>query len=397
MKTTKRILCAILAALAIMTILPSALAHADADPFDPTPDYPARLGWKKDFSYREEEGQWHYESRYEEATDESIIDIGFHTMSVAGGNDIEWTALFFEVVNLNSQSPDIPVSAKLLIDGDSYDIPTLYGETGMTGMAILGENYNLLMEALAYGSAENVSVEIRSVQNSYYLILNPIRLTATLKDFCRTYMEEHFWQFTVNKDRLIGMEEGCPLYVNGEPANYLQMHKYAGNPDRYTELQKTKLAGLEPGMTADQVHAVLGQPIQSFNDETGIMDIYMVDYDSRPGVIDPFGEYGSLFQGSNIIVNYAMKDGQYVVVSSAYGCAAEGDDAVIRNAIYPIWDVLDYATALLGPAEDKSSETGHQYIWRLDGQRLRLNVDFLVVGNGVEVFTVSTGWGLENA
>ena len=57
----KRILCMILAILTVMAILPAA-AYADADPFDPTPDYPAILGQKSGFWYQEENGTWNYAS-----------------------------------------------------------------------------------------------------------------------------------------------------------------------------------------------------------------------------------------------------------------------------------------------------------------------------------------------
>ena len=84
-------------------------------------------------------------------------------------------------------------------------------------------------------------------------------------------------------------------------------------------------------------------------------------------------------------------------VGDLVGCAAEGDQNVIRNAIYPIWDVQDYATALLGSPEETHSATGVQYVWRVGDQRLRLNVDFIVMGEGIETFTVSTGWGTDAA
>ena len=391
----KRILCMILSILTVMAILPAA-AYADADPFDPTPDYPAILGQKSGFWYKEESGTWNYASRYSQYFENYTVELGFLATSVEYGNDIRFTSFMVDIVDANEQPLDIPTSVKLVIDGDSYEFPNLM-QTPSSGTVSLSENGSLLAEALAYGSADSVSVEIRTAQNCYSFALNPVRLTATLKDFCRTYMEQRFWHFTVDKERLAAMDEQYPLYVNGVPANYQEMHKYSANPDRSAEIALLKLEGLEPGMTPDQVHAVMGEPLQSFENGGKVMDIYAVEYNRRPKVIDPLGEAASLFDGSNIIVTYEMRDRQYVVVSSSYGCAAEGDQNVIRNAIYPIWDVQDYATALLGSPEETHSATGVQYVWRVGDQRLRLNVDFIVMGEGIETFTVSTGWGTDAA
>ena len=327
----KRILCMILAILTVMAILPAA-AYADADPFDPTPDYPAILGQKSGFWYKEESGTWSYASRYSQYFENYTVELGFLATSVEYGNDIRFTSFMVDIVDANEQPLDIPTSVKLVIDGDSYEFPNLM-QTPSSGTVSLSENGSLLAEALAYGSADSVSVEIRTAQNCYSFALNPVRLTATLKDFCRTYMEQRFWHFTVEKERLAAMDEQYPLYVNGVPANYQEMHKYSANPDRSAEIALLKLEGLEPGMTPDQVHAVMGEPLQSFENGGKVMDIYAVEYNRRPKVIDPLGEAASLFDGSNIIVTYEMRDRQYVVVSSSYGCAAEGDQNVIRNAI----------------------------------------------------------------
>jgi len=391
----KRILCMVLAILAVMTLLPAAAYAADGDPFDPTPDYPAILGWKKDFTYPTKSNSWSYQSHYEDTVENTVFALEFFANSVEGGNDVRYTGFDVQVFDMNSQTSDTPVSVKLVIDGDSYEIQNLFGTGVGTGVVFLSENYNLLMEALAYGSTDSVSVEIRSAQNTYSFVLNPIRLTATIKDFCRDYVEQRFWHFTVEKESTNAMAADVPLFVNGVPANYQEMHKYTGNLDRSQELEKTKLEGIEPGMTPEQVHAVLGEPIQTVNEGNRIMDSFVVEYDRRPKAIDPFGNGQSLFQGSNIVVTYEMRDGQYYVVSSSYGCVAEGDDPVIESAIPILWDLLDYANALLGPAEETRTETGNQYIWVTDGQRFRLNVDFLPLENGVEMFVVSTGWGLE--
>lgn len=391
----KLLLCIFLAVLSMMAVFTTA-AHADADPVNPAPDFPAILGWKKDFSFQEETGRWQYESCYEENTEDFIVDIGFHAISVDGGDAVKGTGFFVRIADMKNQNLEIPVSVKITIDGDCYAIPALITEGGLSGVALLGENYNLLVEALAYGSADNVSVEVKSAKNTYSFTCNPVRLTATLKEFCRTYAEEHFWQYTIGKEGYIASEEEYPFYVNGVPANYQEMHKYTSNADRTPEIERLKFPGLEPGMTQEQVHAILGET-ESFVNGEYIMDIYLMGYDKRPGALDPLCECESLLENCNLIVTYKMREGQLVVVSYGFGCGAEGDPAVVKNAVYPILDLLDYATALFGPAEESSIETGHQYIWRIEGQRFRLNVDFNAKSDEVESIIMSTGWGMEDA
>ena len=391
----KRFFCAILTVLSVMAFF-SATAHADTHPNDPAPDFSAILGWKKDFSYQEDTGNWQYESCYEESNEDFLVRIGFHAMSVDGGDAVKGTGLFVQTADMRNQELDIPVSIKMTIDGDCFEIPNLIAEGSMSGIATLGENYNLLVEALAYGSADNVNVEVSSAKNTYSFTCNPILLTATLKDFCRTYAEEHFWQYTVGKEWYLASEEMYPFYVNGVPANYQEMHKYTSNADRTPEIERLKYPGLELGMTREQVHAILGET-DSFTHDDYIMDIYLVGYDKRPVALDPMGKCKSLFEDCNLIVSYKSVNGLYIVISYGFGCGAEGDPAVIKEAIYPIFDFLNYATALFGPAEESVFETSHQYFWWLEGQRFRLNVDFIAKSDEVESIIVSTGWGVENA
>ena len=395
----KRILCMILAILAVMTLLPAAAYAADGDPFDPTPDYPTILGEKKGFTYSTESNSWVYQRYYEETVQNSTFVLELDAISVEGGDEVRFTSFTVQILDMNNEASDIPVSVKLVIDGDSYEIQNLYG-INAGGFTTLSGNYNLLIEALAYGSADSVSVEIRSEQNTYSFVLNPIRLTATLKEFCRDYVEQRFWHFTVEKEVAKTMEAKCQLFVNGVPANYQEMHKYTANSDRSQELEKTKLEGIELGMTPEQVHAVLGEPLQTVSEENRVMDTFMVEYDRRPKALDPSGDYQSLFQGSNIVVTYEMRDGQYYVISYAYSCVAEGDMTgdmtEIESVNYPLWDLQDYVTALLGPSEETKEGTSYQYVWVIDGQRLRMNVEFAALGNRIGAF-VSTGWSLEGA
>ena len=83
--------------------------------------------------------------------------------------------------------------------------------------AVLGEDGQLLMKAMAENDGSDVSAKITADDGrSITLNLSKDKFTKTLKEFCRVALKYDFYGFSVGKSTASMSEAMFPLTINGE-------------------------------------------------------------------------------------------------------------------------------------------------------------------------------------
>ena len=358
------------------------------------PDYQALLANKQGFYYDDDTHQWTLDIYYTQRYTDRQVYIGFVTGSMESSNQILYTALYADITDVNHQQLDIPVSVELKVDGDSYSLSNL-SSTGSGGYAYAGENFNLLIEALASCNSERVSARIRTENDNYEFDLNPIEFGATIKDFCKTYVQLNFWENTTDQAIRNEIEQMWSLQVNGEPADYTTMKKGFDDHGLAQDLAQLELKGVRLGMTPDEIHATLGTPYDSSEAGGILLEQYSdVPYGVRPGALDYDGALQQEYNMARICLGYVQRDGQYCVSSCIFGFTLTGDVTHPDDSLTPLWQCLDFTTAILGNPEETKDGMKYFYTWEYLGKVFHMEVTFIPLTAEHVTIEVSVGWDM---
>ena len=200
---------------------------AESANLDAEDDTPKVFDWEQlsdeeSFHYDKFDKTWQWAALYQYYFSDAGIKI---VILSQGGNGLEVTALSPMLTDLNGNTIPYPFkSIDILIDDDTYSYKNMAADDEIS-MVILGENGNLLIEALAFCDPNSVSARIASDDGSLEFDLDPIELTNTLKHFCRRYLEVDLWSFCTTREEVQEYESQYPLTINGKKADYATMKK----------------------------------------------------------------------------------------------------------------------------------------------------------------------------
>ena len=187
-------------------------------------DYEALLSSKEGFSYDKFDKKWKWSMACSKIWTDAKMFIGIQAISTEGGEQLNETSLYIKCVDNNGNVIKHAQAVDFSIDGTTYSYKKML-VSDESGMVALGENGNLLIEALAFCDASTVSVRVKMEDNTYTFDLDPSNLTWTLKDYCRSYLELNLWSYCSNREQMAKWEEQYPLTVDGQPADYTTMRQ----------------------------------------------------------------------------------------------------------------------------------------------------------------------------
>ena len=186
-------------------------------------DHKAVFGDFEGYVYDKFDKEWSVYSEHVEEKSNGSFALCFKSFGEKGGENLSET--FFAVAFLNNKEYADIRSIDVLIGDDLYSYNNLINESDVSRVYI-GENGNLLIEALATCDPSNVAVRIKDAAGKAYSVdLNAKQFEETLKHFCAVYVLNRVWDYEVYSDAVAQLESKYPLYINGELANYETMHK----------------------------------------------------------------------------------------------------------------------------------------------------------------------------
>ena len=188
-------------------------------------DHAAVLGGKEGYSYDKFDRRWKYYEAYVKRFTDATFVLGLQAIGEKGGDNLFETDLYVKLLKTDGSVYAAVSSIDLLIDDDVYSYKNLLKAENDTSLVLLGENGNLLIEALGFCDADSVSVRIKTDQSTYTIDLDAAQLTRSLKEFCRTYLTAGIWNYCADSDFCAGLEARYPLYINGVQADYSSMRK----------------------------------------------------------------------------------------------------------------------------------------------------------------------------
>ena len=188
-------------------------------------DHATVLGDKDGYSYDKFDHEWkYYEAYVKRFTDASFV-LGLQAIGEKGGDNLSETDLYVKLLKTDGSVYATVSSIDLLIDDEVYSFKDMIKFESGTSMVLLGENGNLLIEALGFCDANSVSVRVKTDKDTYTIELDAVELTQSLKEFCRTYLVAGMWNYCVDYDYCARVEAKYPLYISGEQAEYSSMNK----------------------------------------------------------------------------------------------------------------------------------------------------------------------------
>ena len=107
-------------------------------------------------------------------------------------------------------------SVEFLLDDDVYSYKSML-QGSDSSSAVLGEDGQLLMKAMAENDGSDVSAKITADDGrNITLNLSKDKFTKTLKEFCRVALKYDFYGYSVGQSYANMSESMFPLTINGE-------------------------------------------------------------------------------------------------------------------------------------------------------------------------------------
>ena len=206
----KKILSFILAGLLILSL--AVPCFAEGGEFD----YAAALGDLEGYSFDKFDKQWKYYRAYTKSYSDAKVIIGMHAIGEKGGSALYDVSLYVKILDLDGNILYEVKSIDLLLGEALYSYKNLYVAEDAS-FAFLGEDGQLLIEALAACDPEDASVRLGWGTSQLSFDLDPDMLTDSLIEFCQAYLENDLWAYCNNKAAFETLEKVYSLTLNGEP------------------------------------------------------------------------------------------------------------------------------------------------------------------------------------
>lgn len=215
----KKVLAFLLAALLILGMLPAAFAEAESkDPAEKAAefDYVKYMSKRDNYKYDKKNKVWSWSESYVKKYYDADVTIMMRVRSEEGGPNPAYSKLYVKVLDKNSKAFWNVESIDFMIGEAVYSYPAM-SQSETTSSIVLGEQGQLLMQALADDEGEDVRVRITSTEGQSKLIrLSQEKYAKSLKEFCRVCLKYDVWGYTADKEAALESESTYPLTVSEE-------------------------------------------------------------------------------------------------------------------------------------------------------------------------------------
>ena len=215
----KKVLAFLLSVLLILGMFPAAFAEAEGkDPAEKASEfnYVKHMSKRSNYKYDKKNKVWSWSESYVKKYYDADVTIMMRVRSEEGGPNPAYTKLYVKVLDKNSKAFWNVESIDFIIGDAVYSYPAM-SQSETTSSVVLGEQGQLLMQALADDEGEDVRVRITSTEGHSKLIkLSQEKYAKSLKEFSRVCLKYDVWGYTTDREAALESESTYPLTIGEE-------------------------------------------------------------------------------------------------------------------------------------------------------------------------------------